>query len=88
MLNNGVAAADVLTHTVPGSYELPFAARSLVENARAAGKRLDAVVCIGVLIKGSTMHFEYICEAGTHGLSPFLCARPHALPVGTSNELM
>lgn len=28
----------------------------------------DAVIAIGVLIKGSTMHFEYICEAVTHGL--------------------
>lgn len=32
---------------------------------QVAGKRLDAVICIGCLIKGETMHFEYICEAVT-----------------------
>lgn len=31
-------------------------------------REFDAVIAIGVLIKGSTMHFEYICDATTHGL--------------------
>ncbi len=36
--------------------------------ASAATREFDAVIAIGVLIKGSTMHFEYICDATTHGL--------------------
>jgi 6,7-dimethyl-8-ribityllumazine synthase len=45
---------------VPGSYELPFGAKCLIDSSG-----VDAVLCIGCLIKGETMHFEYICEAVT-----------------------
>jgi 3,4-dihydroxy 2-butanone 4-phosphate synthase/GTP cyclohydrolase II len=48
---------------VPGSFELPYAAQSL-----ASSGRVDAVVCFGVLIKGETMHFEYISGAVSQGL--------------------
>jgi 6,7-dimethyl-8-ribityllumazine synthase len=50
--------------TVPGAYELPFACKCLIK----ADPSIDAVIAIGCLIKGSTMHFEYICEAVSHGL--------------------
>eukprot|EP00128_Syssomonas_multiformis_P005005 Colp12_sorted_trinity150504_noHs@13545 len=49
--------------TVPGSYELPYGASRLIKSLN-----LDACICIGVLIKGSTLHFEYICEAVTQGI--------------------
>jgi 6,7-dimethyl-8-ribityllumazine synthase len=48
-------------HEVPGAYELPFAVQCYI-------KEYDALIAVGVLIKGSTMHFEYICEAVSHGL--------------------
>lgn len=48
---------------VPGSYELPFAARHLIEK-----KKVDAVVCLGCLIKGETMHFEFLAQAVTAGI--------------------
>mmetsp|Transcript_12988 Transcript_12988/g.14705 ORF Transcript_12988/g.14705 Transcript_12988/m.14705 type:complete len:112 (-) Transcript_12988:140-475(-) len=44
-------------------YEVPCAAQVLLES-----KRFDGVVCIGCLVKGGTMHFEYICEAVTQGV--------------------
>ncbi len=47
---------------VPGSYELPFAAHHLID------EDMDAVICIGVLIKGETMHFEYISDAVSRGI--------------------
>ncbi len=53
---------------VPGSYEVVYAARRIITSRRRYGKRIDAVVCIGCLIKGETMHFEYICEAVTQGI--------------------
>ena len=56
----GVPDASVHVVTVPGSYELPFAAKTLI-----ATGRVDAVIALGCLIKGATMHFEYICEAVT-----------------------
>ncbi|MFD2024724.1 6,7-dimethyl-8-ribityllumazine synthase [Promicromonospora aerolata] len=48
---------------VPGSFELPVAA------ARAAAGGADAVVALGVVIRGGTPHFEYVCAAATSGLT-------------------
>ena len=45
---------------VPGSYELPYGAKCLIDSSR-----VDAVIALGCLIKGDTMHFEYIAEAVT-----------------------
>jgi 6,7-dimethyl-8-ribityllumazine synthase len=59
----GVAAEDVAVVEVPGSFEIPMAAR----RAAATG-RFDAVVCLGCLIRGETAHFEYIASAASHGL--------------------
>jgi 6,7-dimethyl-8-ribityllumazine synthase len=59
----GVAADDVTIVRVPGAFEIPLAARRL-----AASGRFDAVVCLGCLIKGDTMHFEYIASAVSHGI--------------------
>eukprot|EP00808_Paulinella_micropora_P006143 g12274.t1 len=64
LLAKGVAEENIILKNVSGSYELPFAAKSLI----ATRPDLDAVVCIGTLIKGETMHFEYICEAVSQGL--------------------
>lgn len=48
---------------VPGSFELPVA------SARAARSGYDAVVALGVVIRGGTPHFEYVCQAATDGLT-------------------
>lgn len=47
---------------VPGSFELPLAAQA----AFAGGA--DAVVALGVIIRGGTPHFDYVCQAATDGL--------------------
>lgn len=54
---------EIFETDVPGSYELPLAARLL-----ALSGTVDAIICAGVLIKGETYHFEYICEAVSSGL--------------------
>ncbi len=62
----GLAAAKVDAPTlvrVPGSFELPVAA------ARLAGTGYDAVVALGVVIRGGTPHFDYVCQAATLGLT-------------------
>jgi 6,7-dimethyl-8-ribityllumazine synthase len=56
----GVRVVTVLR--VPGSFELPVAA------ARAAEGH-DAVVALGVVIRGGTPHFDYVCQAATSGLT-------------------
>ena len=48
---------------VPGSFELPVAARAL------AGRGYDAIVALGVVIRGGTPHFEYVCQGVTQGLT-------------------
>ncbi|MDT0166177.1 6,7-dimethyl-8-ribityllumazine synthase [Actinotalea sp. AC32] len=48
---------------VPGSFELPVAAQ------RAAQAGADAVVALGVVIRGGTPHFDFVCQAATQGLT-------------------
>lgn len=60
----GVTADARTIVRVPGAFELPVTAQRLAESGR-----FDAVVCLGCLIKGDTMHFEYLAEAVSQGLS-------------------
>jgi 6,7-dimethyl-8-ribityllumazine synthase len=48
---------------VPGSFELPVAARALAEQG------YDALVALGVVVRGGTPHFDYVCQAATMGLT-------------------
>ena len=59
-----VPTDDVTVVQVPGAFELPLAAQRLAETGQ-----FDAVICLGCLIKGDTMHFEYIAEAATRGIA-------------------
>jgi 6,7-dimethyl-8-ribityllumazine synthase len=54
---------DVTEIRVAGTYELPVAA------ARIARSDVDAIVALGVVIRGGTPHFEYVCGAATDGLT-------------------
>jgi 6,7-dimethyl-8-ribityllumazine synthase len=55
--------ADVTEVQVPGTFELPVAA------ARLAGAGFDAIVALGVVIRGGTPHFDYVCTAAATGLT-------------------
>mgnify|MGYP000055927615 FL=1 len=59
---------------VPGTFELPVVASAL------AGKGYDAVVALGVVIRGGTPHFEYVCSAATDGLTRV--ALDHTVAIG------
>lgn len=59
----GVAEDAVAVVHVPGAFEIPLTARQL-----AASGRFNAVICLGCLIKGDTMHFEYIAAAVAQGI--------------------
>lgn len=60
----GVAEEDITERCVPGSYELPQGAQVMLEK-----DDVDVVIPVGVLVKGETMHFEYIAEAVTQGIT-------------------
>ena len=59
----GVAGDDICVITVPGAFEIPFAAKEAASRGRFA-----AVICLGCLIRGATAHFEYIASACAHGI--------------------
>ena len=56
--------AEVTLVRVPGSFELPVAASRVAQQGR-----FDAIVALGVVIRGGTPHFDYVCEAATLGLT-------------------
>lgn len=59
----GAGVSETTEIRVPGSFELPVAA------ARAINAGYDAVVALGVVIRGDTPHFDYVCTGVTHGLT-------------------
>lgn len=71
----GIGDEDVEVLRAPGAFELP-----VVADALARSTRVDGVVCLGVVVRGGTPHFDYVCRAVTDG-----CLRvslDHRLPVG------
>jgi 6,7-dimethyl-8-ribityllumazine synthase len=65
---------DVALVRVPGAFELPVVAKAFAQ------QRYDAVVALGVIIRGGTPHFEYVCGAATDGLTRV--ALETGVPVG------
>ncbi|MFT4263677.1 MAG: 6,7-dimethyl-8-ribityllumazine synthase [Nocardioides sp.] len=65
---------DAVLTRVPGTFELPVAAQAHAEQG------FDAVVALGVVIRGGTPHFEYVCSAATDGLTRV--SLDHRVPIG------
>jgi 6,7-dimethyl-8-ribityllumazine synthase len=61
---HGVNQTDIDIAWVPGSFEIPIAAKKLAET-----KKYDAVICLGAVIRGATPHFEYIAAEVTKGIA-------------------
>jgi 6,7-dimethyl-8-ribityllumazine synthase len=59
----GVAADDVVEVSVPGSFEIPFGAQAL-----AGSGRVDAVVCIGAVVRGETTHYDIVAGECARGV--------------------
>jgi len=58
----GVSPASVHVYEVPGAFELPLAAKWAAESGRFAG-----VACLGIVIRGETDHFDYVCAEAARG---------------------
>jgi 6,7-dimethyl-8-ribityllumazine synthase len=58
----GVAAESVTEVSVPGAYELPFAAKAFAEHGYAG------VACLGVVIRGETDHYDFVCAEAARGI--------------------
>ena len=63
LLKSGISEENIVVQSVPGSFELPLAAQFLFEISH-----LDAVICIGCLVKGETDHYHYISDAVSKGI--------------------
>ena len=63
LVDCGALSENILRWNVPGSFELIFGAKKMHEEGD-----VDVVIVIGSLIKGETMHFEYVCEGVTQGI--------------------
>jgi 6,7-dimethyl-8-ribityllumazine synthase len=59
----GVKDKNIRVKFVPGAFELPLAAKWLADQ-----KTIDAVITLGCVIQGDTRHFDFICDACTHGV--------------------
>ena len=69
-------ADDITVVRVPGAWEIPQAAEELA----LAEPRYDAIVALGVVIRGETPHFDYICSSCSRGLASL--SKRHRIPVG------
>jgi 6,7-dimethyl-8-ribityllumazine synthase len=64
LLRLGASAANLTLVRVPGSFEIPLAAKKLAESGRC-----DAIICVGAVIRGETPHFDYIAAEVTKGMA-------------------
>ncbi len=62
-LENEVPAGNIIRWNVPGSFELVYGAKKMLQT-----QNVDAVVVIGCVIQGETKHFDFVCEGVTQGI--------------------
>ncbi len=61
--DHDVSPASVHTFEVPGAFELPYAAKLCADSGR-----FDGVACLGVVIRGETDHYEFVCTQAARGI--------------------
>ena len=61
---HGAGENDIEVVWVPGSFEIPYAAKKMAKD-----KKFNAVICLGVVIRGGTPHFEYIANEVAKGIA-------------------
>jgi len=64
LVRSGVADKNIEVARVPGAYEIPLVAQKM-----ARAKRYDAVICLGVVIRGATPHFDYVAGEAAKGIA-------------------
>lgn len=63
LLENGIPTENILRWNVPGSFELIFGCKHMLET-----QKVNAVIAIGNVIQGETKHFDFVCEGVTQGI--------------------
>ena len=63
LLDCGALPENIIRWNVPGSFELVYGAKRMLDT-----QKVDCIITIGCVIKGETMHFEFVCEGVTQGI--------------------
>ena len=63
LLENGTLQENIISWDVPGSFELVYGAKRMIDTLN-----IDAVITIGCVIQGETKHFDFVCEGVTQGI--------------------
>ena len=63
LLENNVSEDNIIKMDVPGSFELIFGCKKMLQT-----QKVDAVIAIGCVIQGETKHFDFVCEGVTQGI--------------------
>lgn len=64
LLRHGAQDDNITLAWVPGAFEIPFAAKQM-----ALSGKYDAVICVGTVIRGSTSHYDYVCNEVSKGVA-------------------
>jgi len=64
LTRHGVAAENITVAWVPGAFEIPLIAKKMAQT-----KNYDAIICLGAVIRGSTTHYDYVCNETAKGIS-------------------
>ncbi|MEE0204875.1 MAG: 6,7-dimethyl-8-ribityllumazine synthase [Oscillospiraceae bacterium] len=64
LVRHGVTEEDITAAWVPGAFELPIVAKQMAESGK-----YDAVICVGAVIRGSTSHYELVCNEVAKGIA-------------------
>ena len=62
-LENGVTEENIIRWNVPGSFELIFGCKKMLQP-----QKIDAVIAVGTVIQGETKHFDFVCDGVTQGI--------------------
>jgi len=63
LIKKGAEENEILIEFVPGAFELPLGAKIM-----ARMTDVDAIICLGCVIRGETPHFDYVCQAASQGI--------------------
>jgi 6,7-dimethyl-8-ribityllumazine synthase len=69
LIRHGVAAEDIDIAWTPGAFEIPLVAKRMAGLRGDGRPRYDAIVCLGVVIRGSTAHFDYVAGQAASGVA-------------------
>ena len=75
LIKHGAGPADIEVLRVPGAFELPLALKKL-----AGGRRHDALIALGCVIRGATPHFDYVAGEAASGIARV--SLEHEMPIG------